>query len=158
MKKLLATLLLSLLLTPHVVTATEVHSSEEPMIAPLNHNQPAPFPGVLFNKSAAAKVTVEYKHETADVQVEVDKAVADVTARKDKELLDASAVCTREKSEKDARILALDETLKLKQKEADDLKIQLENAPSRSTWFGIGFASGLAFTLITVFAVGQVAK
>ncbi len=157
MKKSIASLLLVSLLTHQMAWATDIHA-EEPMIAPLNQGQVAPFPGVLFNKPAAAKVTVEYKHETSDVQVEVEKAVADVTARKDKELFDAAAVCTREKTERDARISTLDETLKLKQKEADDLKLQLENAPSRSTWFGIGFASGLAFTLITVFAVGQVAK
>jgi len=157
MKKSIASLLLVSLLTHQIAWATDIRT-EEPMIAPLNQGQVAPFPGVLFNKPAAAKVTVEYKHETSDVQVEVEKAVADVTARKDKELFDAAAVCTREKTERDARISTLDETLKLKQKEADDLKLQLENAPSRSTWFGIGFASGLAFTLITVFAVGQVAK
>ena len=157
MKKLIATLTLISLLTPQLALASDQHS-EEPMIAPLNQGQVAPFPGVLFNKPAAAKVTVEYKHETADVQVEVEKAIADVTARKDKELFDAAAVCTREKSEKDARISTLEETLKLKQKEADDLKIQLENAPNRTTWFGLGFAGGLVFTLVTVFAVGQVAK
>ena len=157
MKKFIANLLIISFLVPSSAWATDP-SSEEPMIAPLNQGQVAPFPGVLFNKPAAAKVTVEYKHEKSDVQVEVDKAVADVTARKDKELLDAAAICTREKTEKDARITNLDENLKLKQKEADDLKVQLENAPSRTTWFGIGFVSGLAFTLVTVFAVGQVAK
>ena len=157
MKKFIANLLIISFLVPNSAWATDP-SPEEPMIAPLNQGQVAPFPGVLFNKPAAAKVTVEYKHEKSDVQVEVDKAVADVTARKDKELLDAAAVCTREKTERDARITNLDENLKLKQKEADDLKAQLENAPNKTTWFGIGFVSGLAFTLVTVFAVGQVAK
>lgn len=157
MRKLIASLLLVSFLVPRTAIASAI-PSEEPVIAPLNQGQSAPFPGVLFNKPAAAKVTVEFKHETADIQIEIDKAVADVTARKNKELFDAAAICTREKSEKDARITTLEETLKLKQKEAEDLKIQLENAPSRSTWFGIGFAGGLAFTLVTVFAVGQIAK
>lgn len=154
MKKTISTLLLITFLTP--ATSFGDSLQDEPMVAPINQGQAAPFAGVLFNKPAAAKVTVEYKHDTSDLQVEIDRAVADAIAKKNKELSDASAVCTREKTELSAKIVSLNETLRIKQEENDSLKTQVENSPKRTTWFGLGFATGLVFTVATAFAIGQI--
>ncbi len=40
------------------------------MVAPLNQNQPAPFPGVLFNGPATARLEVEFRAQSAQCQID----------------------------------------------------------------------------------------
>jgi hypothetical protein len=155
--RMLNIFLIMSLISPNFAWAADV-IAEEPTIAPLNQGQIAPFPGVLFNKAATAKVIVEYKHEIINTQVEVEKAVADAIAKKNKEIADITTTCEREKLELSARTETFNEMLALKQKELDSLKDQLTNAPNRSTWFGLGFTGGILLTIVTAFAVGQVVK
>lgn len=153
MKRLVASILLVSFLCPATSFA---EAADEPMVAPMSQGEAAPFPGVLFNKPAAAKVTVEYKHDSTDCQVEIDKAVGDVIAKKNREISDLTATCNREKAEENARITTLESTLELKQNEIDSLTKQVEAAPKRTTWFGLGFLGGVVFTIATAFAIGQV--
>lgn len=160
MKRFATHLLILSTLTPLVSFAQNLPSSnsEEPLVYPMNEGQIAPFPGVLFNKPATAKIVVDYKHSEENIRLEIEKAVKDAEAKKDKIIQDNNSICKADKEEITATKLRLEGTLELKEKEIASLKAQIEEAPSRTTWFGMGFASGLIFTVVTVFTVGQIAR
>lgn len=131
---------------------------EEPMVAPLQKGQVAPFSGVILNKVAVSKVIIDQKTRKEGLQIEVDKAVSDALSKKNKECSDTAANLENSNSQLEARLVTFDKTLTLKQQEIDSLKKQLESAPDKNLWLGIGFTGGVVFTLLTVFATSQVAK
>lgn len=161
MKQFVATLLIASILSPAVSWADTSNPGTKEEIASvvaLSKGQSAPFSGVLFNTSATASVIVEYSTSAENTAIQVRKAVADAEAQKAKETEDLRAQCRREKTELNASVVSLEDTLRLKQEENDSLKKQVADAPDRFTWFGIGFVGGLAFTLATVFATSSLTK
>jgi hypothetical protein len=163
MKYLLVTLLVAATLSPSLSWATETvsqptNNEESATVVALGKGQAAPFSGVLFNTSATASVIVEYTTSAENTAIQVRKAVADVEVQKNKVVEDLKAQCRREKTELNASVVSLEDTLHLKQEENDALKKQIAEAPDRITWFGIGFVGGLAFTLATVFATSSLTK
>jgi len=57
-----------------------MNSSSGELVAPLRQGQPAPFPGVLFNGPATARVEVEFRGQQArcliDRQADIDRVAA----------------------------------------------------------------------------------
>lgn len=158
MKKSISILLIASLLAPHAALAQNNSQTSDPVVHPMDTGDKAPFDGVLFNPTAVATVNVKYKTAEQETQIAVEKAVADCNAVKVREVNDLSATCGREKTEIDAKYSTCKGTLSEKEKENTALKKQIEESPRRDVWFGIGFSGGILFTLLTVFAVGQVAK
>jgi hypothetical protein len=159
MKSLIATLLISSTLLPSVSWAADPPAKDETSsVVAISKGQTAPFSGVLFNIPATASVIVEYNTSAENTAIQVRKAVADAVAQKTKEVEDLRSLCRREKTELNASVVSLEDTLRLKQEENNALRKQISDAPDRLTWFGIGFAGGLVFTLATVFATSSLTK
>lgn len=159
MKKVVSLLLIASLLTPSFAWAEQKQTAQlDPAVYPMDAGQKAPFDGVLFNAAAVASVDVKYKTFEEEKQIAVEKATADCNAVRIREVSDVRATCGREKSEIEAKYDTCTGTLAEKEKENAALKKQVQESPRRDVWFGIGFGSGILFTLLTVFAVGQVAK
>jgi len=166
MQKFLVTLLFAPLLTLSTsVQAQEVVSKpvlgqDLELVYPMNSGQAAPFPGVLFSSKATAKVIAEYSLFDERLQLEVETAVNTTQARMKFEMKEQESRCTTEKdvlraqlSSGEERLKILDRDLKNSEEEVRRLKDEM---PSRSVWFGLGFAGGLVFTIATAYAIGQV--
>jgi len=130
------------------------------LVYPMNPGQTAPFPGVLFSSKATAKVIAEYSLFDERLQLEVETAVSVAQAKMNFELKEQESRCTTEKSTLQAQLAAREDKLKiferdLKNSEEEIRKLK-EEMPSRATWFGLGFAGGLVFTIATAYAIGQV--
>lgn len=158
MKKAVSVVLIASLLTPSFAWSQSPPSQPDPIVYPMDTGEKAPFDGVLFNSTAVATVNVKYKTAEQETQIAVEKAVNDCNAVKTREVNDVRATCGREKSEIGAKYDTCTGTLSEKEKENSALKKQIAESPRRDVWFGIGFGGGILFTLLTVFAVGQVAK
>jgi hypothetical protein len=131
---------------------------QEPTIAPLNANEPAPWPGVLLNAPAVASLKFDYDHEKEKIDAIVQKAVNDVLIKKNGELDKNKATCDSLLTQKDALLEEKEGNIGLLKDENSALREEVANAPSRTTWFTLGAASGIVFTVLTAFAIGQVAK
>lgn len=129
---------------------------QEPAICPLNAGQTAPWPGVLLNAPAVASVKFDHDHTEERTKIAVDKAVADVLTQKNGELDREKATCLSNVTQKDAFIEELNGKVKIFEQENKKLREDLANSPSRTTWFGLGAATGILFTIATAIAIGQV--
>jgi hypothetical protein len=156
LKKITAVVLLVSLTTP--AYAATPQAPQEPTIAPLNANEPAPWPGVLLNAPAVASLKFDYDHEKEKIDVIVQKAVNDVLIKKNGELDKNKATCDSLLTQKDALLEEKEGNINLLKDENRALREEVANAPSRTTWFTLGAASGIVFTVLTAFAIGQVAK
>jgi hypothetical protein len=61
-------------------------------------------------------------------------------------------------TQKDALLEEKEGNINLLKDENRALREEVANAPSRTTWFTLGAASGIVLTVLTAFAIGQVAK
>lgn len=132
------------------------------VITPLKKGQPAPFPGVLFSQPAAASVVADISVSKEKIKAEVDKAVTTAVAEKQLELDDVKSRCAKDKTDlgsqlegKTKDIVRLSDDLKIADARIKKLEADM---PSRSTWFTVGLVGGIVVTVVTVFAVGQIAK
>ena len=157
LKKITSVLLLASLTTP-VYAAPVQQAPQDPTIAPLNANEPAPWPGVLLNAPAVASLKFDYDHEKEKIDAIVQKAVNDVLVQKNGELDKNKATCDSLLTQKDALLEEKEGNINLLKDENRALRNEVANAPSRTTWFTLGAASGIVFTVLTAFAIGQVAK
>jgi len=131
-------------------------SPVEPTIAPLDKGQPAPWAGVLLNASAVGSLKFDYENEKEKIDAIVQKAVNDVLITKNAEIEKEKASCTSIIKQKEAEIEEKTEKTNLLEKQNKKLSEDLLNSPSAVNWFSIGFAGGMAFTILTAFAVTQV--
>lgn len=154
--KAIALVLITSLISPSIVSAAEV--PVEPTIAPLSYGQPAPWPGVLLNPAAVGTIKFDYEHEKEKIDAIVQKAVADVNTQKNCEIDLLKSSIKSDLAQKDASLEEKQGHIDLLEKENKNLRDEVANAPSRGTWFGLGFAGGIAFTVLTAFAIGQVVK
>jgi hypothetical protein len=152
----IALVLIVTLISPNAVRAAEVPI--EPTIAPLSCGQPAPWPGVLLNPAAVGSIKFDYDHEKEKIDAIVQKAVADVNAQKNGEIDILKASLKSDLTQKEAALEEKQGHITLLETENKKLRDEVANAPSRGTWFGLGFAGGIAFTVLTAFAIGQVVK
>ena len=124
-------------------------------ISPMKKGQRAVFTGVLFSPGAAATVITELSTVDEKIKIEVDKVSRTCVSKceyekselkiqfeADKKILLANA------QEKDARIVIL--SSEIKKLESQQINPYL--------WTGLGFVGGTAVALLTIFALGQIAK
>ena len=131
-------------------------SPDDPgMISPLLKDQKAPFPGILFSPRAAASMSTDISTMKDKVKIEVDAAVHTAEAKKDFLYNELKIQCVSDRSRLEANIDANQKKIQILEA---DLKKAIDATPSRSTWFGIGAASGIVFTLATAFAVSRLTK
>lgn len=154
-KKILSSILIVSLLQTSFSYA-EVVTPQDPTICPLSAGQAAPWPGVLLNAPAVASVKFDRDHTEERMKVAVDKAVADVLTQKNGEIDREKASCISNVAQKDAVIEELNGKTKIFEQENKKLREDLANSPNRTTWFSLGFAGGILFTIATAIAIGQV--
>jgi len=166
MKKLSHLLLLFVLTssTAHAqdVKVTPQLGSDLELVYPMASGQLAPFPGVLFSSRATARVIAEYSLFDERLQLEVETAVAVTQAKMNFELKELESRCTSEKDVLQAQVNSRNEKITILQRDLskaeEDVKTLKEEMPNRATWFGLGFAGGLVFTIAAAYAIGQVAN
>ena len=157
--RLVSVVLIAAMLTPSAAySAEKVPAPQDPTIAPLDQGQPAPWPGALLNAAAVGSIKFDYDHEKDKIEAAVQKAVSDVTTQKSGEIDSLKATFNSSLIQKDAIIEEKDGQISMLDKENKKLRDEVANAPSRTTWFSLGFAGGIVFTVLTAFAIGQVAK
>lgn len=151
----------SFVLIVTLILPTVSHAADalvEPTIAPLAQGQPAPWPGVLLNSAAVGSIKFDYDHEKEKIDAIVQKAVDDVNTKKNAEIDVLRSSFKSDLLQKDASLEEKEGHITLLETENKKLRDEVSNAPSRSTWFGFGLASGIAFTVLTAFAISQVVK
>jgi len=117
---------------------------------PVNKGDSAPCTGVLFTQAAAAKIIadLEFAKNKCDVRVrkEQSKLEAICESRLEKEKIKCQAEARILKNSLDLCVSDLGSTTnQLSKKSTGNLK-----------WFSVGAASGVAFTLVTAWAIGKV--
>jgi hypothetical protein len=124
-------------------------------LSPMRRNQRAPFTGVLLSPSAVADVIVEIESIEERIHIEVMNAVKTEQTECEKRIETSE---TKLKTDKKM----LQTTIESKDKDILKLNSELEKAKKEQTnpmlWAGIGFASGVVATVLTVFAVSQATK
>jgi len=124
-------------------------------LSPMKKGQRAPFTGVLLSPVAVANVIVEIESFEERLHIEVMRSVAEERAAGDKRLNDANAGSTADKKILQANFDAA-------KRETEAYRTELKNLKDSQTnpylWTTLGAAGGIAFTLLTVFAVAQVTK
>jgi len=161
MKKSIVSALIVAMLAPSISFAAPpvitVDLSESFMV-PIKKGETAPFGGVLISPGAAAQISADYNSFNERVKLEVKSAAETEIAKKRFELQEQQSKFTFDKAVLEGKIATKEQQVKDFDLENKKLKQELKDAPERSTWFGIGFFTGLATTILTVFAVGSLAK
>jgi hypothetical protein len=158
LKKLVSVILLASFLGPNVALAESTAAPLEPTIAPLNQGQTAPWPGVLLNAAAVGSIKFDKDNEKEKTDAVVQKAVSDVITQKNGELDMLKVSFNSSLAQKDALLEEKEGQIKTFRDENKKLRDEVANAPSRTTWFGLGLVSGILVTVATAFAMGQVSK
>ena len=104
----------------------------------------------MFTQAAAAKIIadLEFAKSKCDVRVKKERSaqLAACDTRVEKEKIKCAAAAKIAKNQLDLCVSDLDYTTKqLAKKSTNNLK-----------WFSVGAASGIAFTLVTAWAIGKV--
>ena len=116
-------------------------------VASIKEGQKAPFNGYLFDPTAFA--TIEIDKQDIIKKCDLDKELLAKKCDNDCTFLKDTCKIEKDTIEKTMKI-----QLESRDKELERLnKIILESKTNRGLWFGIGAASGLVFTLTTVYLV-----
>jgi hypothetical protein len=121
-------------------------------ISPLRKGNRAPFTGVHLSPAAVATLLAHYKFLAEQIEIETKRAKEEAYAKYgfEKEQL-------RIQFEADKNILKT--RLVYSESEIDRisrlLRKEIDSRPSIPVWVGIGFASGAALVLLTIFVSGQ---
>jgi len=163
MKNYIFFLLVTLTSSGALAQKIETNVQEDAAILfPMSKGQSAPFPGILLSPPAAIKIITDHNVFESRLKLEVDTAVSIARAKLLFDLKEQESKCLTEKSVQDARISSSENKVRLLEKElarSEQELLELKNStPSRSTWFGIGFASSVIFTIATAYAIGQVSN
>ena len=154
----------SVFLMPCISSSQElkqpVVGSNLSLVCPLMQGQQAPFPGVLLSVKASAAVISEYSFFEERLKLEVENANKLMQVKMDFELKEKESKFATERTTLAAQIESRNEKISLLdrdlKKSEDEVKRLTEETPNRVTWFGIGFAGGIVFTIATAYAIGQV--
>lgn len=147
---LLSGLLLSFILTSTVAIADDV---SEPLVAPLRQSQKAPFSGLLLNPPAAAKIIVDYNNIKTQVEIETTKAVEIEKAKAKKTIDDLKTELEYTKTVADAITKSREKQVDVLLQKVNDLE---KNRSDPALWCGIGVASGVVVTVLTILVIGAV--
>jgi hypothetical protein len=145
---LLSGLLLSFMLTSTVAIADDV---SEPLVAPLRQSQKAPFSGLLLNPPAAAKIIVDYNNIKTQVEIETTKAVEIEKAKAKKTIDDLKTELEYTKTVADAITKSREKQVDVLLQKVNDLE---KNRSDPALWCGIGVASGVVVTVLTILVIG----
>lgn len=145
---LLSGLLLSFMLTSTVAIADDV---SEPLVAPLRQSQKAPFSGLLLNPPAAAKIIVDYNNIKTQVEIETTKAVEIEKAKAKKTIDDLKTELEYTKTVADAITKSREKQVDVLLQKVNDLE---KNRSDPTLWCGIGVASGVVVTVLTILVIG----
>ena len=167
MKKFIATLLIVTILTPSLAFAEETSRTpvivgDPGLLAPLPKGSPAPFSGVLISPRGGSVIVADYDVFGEKMRIEVDAAVAKAHAEMEFKVKENAAQCEADKTILTAKVTSRDDKLAVLESDLkrteEELKKTRESMPDRSTWFGIGFGTGLLITIATVYAASQLSK
>ncbi len=125
-----------------------------PVVSPINKDQPAPFSGILLSPSAAAMVIAAKDAAAASLKLAVQHQYEVDMAQMKFQLDQANTTCTGDKAVLQAQV---DDG----KKQVNILTTQLKKSTgslSAPAWMGIGGATGVIVTLLTVFAVSRATK
>lgn len=130
------------------------------LVCPLAQGQQAPFSGVLLSAKASAAVISEYSFFDERLKLEVENANRLMQVKMDFELKESESKFTTERTTLSAQIESRNEKISVLEqdlkKAGDEVKRLTEETPNKVTWFGMGFAGGIVFTIATAYAIGQV--
>lgn len=124
-------------------------------ISPMKKGQIAPFTGVLLSPMAVATVITELGSIDEKIKIETDKAVGKCVAESDFNFKEAQSKYLADKKVLQASV---DEKLKRIQVLQDEIKKKEAEQTNPYLWTGIGFAGGVAVTVLTAFAITQATK
>lgn len=124
-------------------------------ISPLKKGQIAPFTGVLLSPKATATIITQLNSLDALVKIEVDKAKSESKAQ-----CDFAIAEQKNQLETDKKVLqaSIDEKLKRITILENQVKEAEASRPNVVIWAGVGFAGGIAVTVLTVYAVSQATR
>jgi len=165
MKKIIASLLLCSMTLTSIASADPVQlptvtkPPSEPdvgnAVSPMKKAQKAPFTGVLLSPGAVATVIVELGSIDERIKIEVDKATQTCKAESEFTFKEAQAKYVADKKVLQA---AVEEKLKRISVLEDTIKKQEEEKTNPYLWTGIGFAGGVAVSVLTAIAITQATK
>lgn len=124
-------------------------------LSPMKKSQKAPFTGVLLSPAAVADVIVDIESIEERIHIEVTRAVQAENAVGEKKLSDLDARLTADKKVLQASVDGKTREIKILNEE---LAKAQSNARNPYLWGGIGFAGGVALSVLGVYAISQVAK
>lgn len=124
-------------------------------ISPMRKGQTAPFTGVLLSPFAAATVITELGTIDEKIKIEVDNAVGKCNADCEFNFKEAQSRCATDKTVLQASIDANVKRIKILEEEIKKKEAEQTNP---YLWTGIGFAGGVAITVLTAFAISQATK
>lgn len=121
-------------------------------ISPLRKGNRAPFTGVHLSPAAVATLLAHYKFLAEQIEIEVKKAKDEEKANSQFEKEQMRIQFETDKNILKNRLMYLesetDRVSKLLRKE-------IESRPSIPLWLGVGFTSGAALVLLTIFLSNQ---
>lgn len=155
MLKKTKSIIIFLMIALIAVVPTASFAQPQGKIMSIKKNQKAPFAGTLFDVNAAADLTLRLENHNRQCEIKITK-----------ELGLCNAKCKLDVDIKVAELEALTkrhvDILKIKNDQIDFLqKVATRNVPWYKTnkfWFSAGILTGLAVSIGSAYAWGQVAK
>lgn len=123
----------------------------DPVVTYVEKGKTASFSGILVSPPAGASAITNYQFCVSKSGLDLEKTKQDM-----KNFCDFSLKELKTTTDADKKILQSDIDYKASIIKSQEEKIK--DVPNRAIWFGMGAASGIAFTLLTVFLVGQALK
>lgn len=163
-KKIISLLLLTSIMLPRTVFAQEVNLATEEahdeytdksLVAPLAKGKRAPFTGLLLTPRASAEVITKIDSFDRLIALEVQRVTDDLNAKHDFEVKELKSSFKADKDVLTSDVNRLSGQLKGCESIA---RMTPEEPPSRTTWAGVGFLSGIIATSLTIFAVQSLSK
>ena len=125
-------------------------AAPEPKVTGIQKGEIAPYSGVLFNPLAAARILTERNYSNEECKLKIDYAVQSEIARMNL-LLNSTKVSMDSMDQKYTAIINIKDT------EIERLsKLALKPKNNYSAWWAAGgVVIGIALTIATVYAVGE---
>jgi len=142
------------LINPSLVLDLKTVTNEEigEAISPLKKGTRAPFAGVLLSPAAVARINVEFDSLSETIDIEVKRMRLEIEAEKEKEIKNKTAEFLSDSSILNAQ---LDSAQKNQEYLAKELQKEIDNRPSRTTWFILGAGTVTVAATVLYFLVSS---
>ena len=129
---------------------TPIEAPIEPKVTGIQKGEIAPYSGVLFNPLAAARILTDKNYSDEECKLKIDYAVQ-------KEIARMNLLLNSTQASMDSMELKYASIIKIKDTEIERLsEIALKSNKSHSAWWAAGgVIVGIALTIATVYAVGE---